>query len=148
MILSLPKVHIQNNTLRVTENIFWIQGIGVRRDRGGEERGGEAEIIYLNPRIFIPSHTFFPLKGQTLGKAFIQWVCTQRLKTLWQELRGRNLRLRDWAGWPDRSHPRNANSAHYRPSFFLGWFGKIRLQGGKTDFAPYVTSKLCRDADV
>ena len=33
-----------------------------QRDRGRQERGGEAEIIYLNPNILY-YHTPFPLKG-------------------------------------------------------------------------------------
>lgn len=53
----------------------------------------------------------------SLTKAFIQWVCKQRLKTLWQELRGRNLWLWDWAGWLNRPHARHANSTHQILSF-------------------------------
>lgn len=51
-------------------------------------------------------------------------MCTQRLKALWQELRGRNLWLQDWAGWSHRSHPRNANSTRHILSF-LGDLAKL-----------------------
>lgn len=32
--------------------------------------------------------------------------------------------------------------------YFLGWFGKIRLHGGKSSFVPYITSKRFPDSDV
>lgn len=66
---------------------------------------------------------FLLLKGQTLGKAFIQWVHTEAEDPL-AGTESRNFWPWDWAGGPDRSHPRNAKSAHHRLSF-LGELAKL-----------------------
>lgn len=87
-----------------------------REESWGEEREGGIQRKRGRDHFFKPSY-FYTITCLSLGKAFIQWVCTQRLKTLWQELRGRNLWLQDWAGRLDRSPPRNANSAHHILSF-------------------------------
>lgn len=88
-----------------------------REESWGEEREGGIKRRRGRDHFFKPSY-FYTITCLSLGKAFLQWVCTQRLKTLWQELRGRNLWLQDWAGRLDRSPPRNANSAHHILFFF------------------------------
>lgn len=128
MIFSLPqgphwkKQHVCHNW-ESFEFRAWGEGGREREERRrGEERKEkrerEAGIKRRKGRdnFFKPSY-FYPIICLSLGKALIQWVCTQRLKNLWQELRGRNLWLRDWAGRLNWSPPRNANSAHHILSF-------------------------------
>lgn len=103
---------------------------------------------------FLKPSYFYTITCLSLGKIFIQWVCTQRLKTLWQELRGRDLWLRDWAEWLNRSPPRNTNSTHHILYFFLGWFGKIKLHSGKktilfpTSLQNFVQIQMFRNGTV
>lgn len=109
-----------------------------------------------------PSHFYITsCKSQTLASYIYSmnvhwgWRPTVRWKFRqeFRNLRGRNLWLQDWAVWPEKSHPINANSAYYfLSSFFLSWLiWKNQITQStpwKTTFVPYIFLKLCKDPDV
>lgn len=124
-LLPSPRSTMKKTTFVTIEKVFNLghggEGGREREERRWDERrekkeGGWDKEKERQRSFFKPSY-FYPTTCLSLGKALIQWVCTQRLKNLWQELRGRNLWLRDWAGRLNRSPPRNANSAHHILSF-------------------------------